>query len=60
MTTYVKTLKNDTRYPVTAIENGNLIGRQPSGKRRVLTLKDVGRARYEAAVAHFYAEKGKA
>jgi hypothetical protein len=54
--TYVKTLKNDTRYPVTAIEPGVLVARQPSGKIRRLTLKDVGRARYDAAVAHFYAE----
>ena len=57
--TYVKTLKNDTRYPVTAIEGGKLVARQPSGKRRLLTVKDVGRARYEAAVAHFYSEVHK-
>lgn len=54
--TYVKTLKSDTRYPVTAIENGRLVARQPSGKRKLLSVKDVGRARYESAVAHFYAE----
>lgn len=58
--TYVKTLKSNTRYPVTAIENGILVGRQPSGKRKLLSVKDVGRARYEAAVAHFYMEAAKA
>lgn len=52
--TYVKTLKNNTCYPVTAIENGILVARQPSGKKRRLTLKEVGRARYDAAVAHFF------
>ena len=56
MTTYVKTLKNDTRYPVTEVVIGALIGRQPSGKKRRLTVKDVGRARFESAVAHFYSE----
>lgn len=56
--TYVKTLKNDTRYPVHAIEPGVLVARQPSGKIRRLSLKDVGRARYDAAVAHFYANRG--
>lgn len=58
MTTYVKTFKTDTRYPVTGITvGGALIARQPSGKRRLLTLADVGRPRYDAAVAHFYAEQ---
>lgn len=55
--TYVKTLKKNTRYPVTGVTmKGDLIARQPSGKARILTVKDVGRARYESAVAHFYAE----
>ena len=57
MTTYVKTLKTNTRYPVTDVANGVLTARQPSGKARKLTLKDVGRPRYDAAVAHFYAER---
>lgn len=57
MTTYVKTLKGNTKYPVTAVENGVLVGRQPSGKRRLLTVKDVGRPRYDAAVAHFFANQ---
>lgn len=57
--TYVKTLKSNTRYPVTAIENGILVARQPSGKRKLLSVKDVGRARYESAVAHFYAEAAR-
>lgn len=55
--TYVKTLKTGTRYPVVAVESGLLIVHQPSGKRRKLTLKDVGRPRYDAAVAHFFAEQ---
>lgn len=57
--TYVKTLKSNTRYPVTAIENGILVTRQPSGRRKLLSVRDVGRARYESAVAHFYAEAAK-
>lgn len=61
MTTFVKTLKTNTRYPVEALEAGRLVVRQPSGKKRVLALKDVGRARYDAAVAHYYAQrKGRA
>jgi hypothetical protein len=54
--TYVKTLKG-TRYPVSAVEDAKLVVRQPSGKKRLLTVKDVGRPRYDAAVAHFYAEQ---
>ncbi|HZZ17169.1 MAG TPA: hypothetical protein VFE08_14540 [Candidatus Sulfotelmatobacter sp.] len=54
--TYVKTIKG-TRYPVTAIEQGKLAVRQPSGKKRLLTVKDVGRARYDAAVAHYFSEQ---
>jgi hypothetical protein len=57
MTTYVKTLAKGTRYPVTGIENGVLVGRQKSGKRVYLALKDVGRPRYDAAVQHFYSEQ---
>ncbi len=61
MTTYIKTLKTDTRYPVTEITAGGaLVVRQPSGKRRLLTLSDVGRPRYDSAVAHFFAEKKRA
>ena len=59
MPTYIKT-KNNTRYSVEAIENSALVVRQPSGKKRRLTLKDVGRARYDSALAHFYAEKSRA
>lgn len=54
--TTVKTLKGTT-YPVTDVKIGTLIGRQPSGKVRKLTVKDVGRARYDAAVAHFFASQ---
>lgn len=57
MTTTIKTARNDTRYAVEGIENGKLVVRQPSGKRRLLTVKEVGRARYDSAVAHFYAEQ---
>jgi hypothetical protein len=53
MTTYVKTTTGN-RYEVETIENGKLVVRQPSGKRRLLSVKNVGRARYEAALAHFY------
>jgi hypothetical protein len=52
VTTYVKTTK--TTYTVEGIEKGALVVRQPSGKRRLLTAKDVGRARFDAAVAHYY------
>ena len=55
--TYVKTLKNNTRYAVTGVELGKLLVRQPSGKLRRLTVKDVGRARFDAANAHFRAEQ---
>lgn len=51
--THVKTHKG-TRYTVEGTENGALVVRQPSGKRRHLTVKDVGRARYDSAVANFY------
>lgn len=50
--TTVKTTKST--YTVEGIEKGALVVRQPSGKRRLLTVKDVGRARFDAAVAHFY------
>lgn len=50
--TTVKTTKST--YTVESIEKGALVVRQPSGKRRLLTVKDVGRARFDAAVAHFY------
>lgn len=55
MTTNVKTTK--TTYTVEDVEAGALVVRQPSGKRRKLTLKDIGRARYDAAVSHFFAEQ---
>ena len=61
MTTYIKTLKTDTRYPVSEVTAGGaLVVRQPSGKKRLLTLPDVGRARYDSAVAHFFAEARRA
>lgn len=57
-TTYVKTFKTDTRYAVTEITRGGLlVVRQPSGKKRYLALADVGRARYDSAVSHFFAQK---
>lgn len=58
MTTYVKT-KTGTRYAVEALEYGALVVRQPSGKKRKLTVKDVGRARYESALAHWYRPQTK-
>lgn len=54
MNTYVKTLKG-TRYAVAGTSNGKLVVRQPSGKARYLTAKDTGRARFDAAVAHYFA-----
>lgn len=58
--TNVRTAK--TSYAVTAIEVPNegpakLVVRQPSGKLRRLTVKDVGRARFDAAVADFRARE---
>ena len=55
--TTVRTVKG-TKYTVEAIENGELVVRQPSGKRRKLTRKEVGTARYYAAVEHFRAREG--
>jgi hypothetical protein len=52
----VTTVKG-TKYTVTGTENGKIVVRQPSGKRRLLTVKDVGRARFDGAVAHYIAEK---
>lgn len=60
MTTFIKTLKTDTRYAVEALEIGTLVVRQPSGKKRKLTVKDVGRARFDAARAHYRAQTTEA
>lgn len=49
--TTVKTLKG-TSYPVEGVKDGKLVVRQPSGKARYLSARDVGRARFEAAFAH--------
>jgi hypothetical protein len=50
--TVIKTLKG-TAYTVAGLESGKLIVRQPSGKRRLLTAKDTGRARFDAAVLDY-------
>lgn len=34
-----------------------IVVRQPSGKTRKLSVRDVGRARFQAAVSHFLREK---
>lgn len=57
--TAVKTLKTNTRYHVEGIEDGALVVRQPSGKRRKLTKADVGAARYYAAIQHFRASESR-
>lgn len=63
MTTYVRTTK--TRYPVTGYEAPHtgphaLVVRQPSGKKRLITVADVGRARFDGALAHFQGEQRRA
>lgn len=56
MSTTVKTLRG-TSYPVSGLKvvNGRvmMIARQASGKARYLTRKEVGSARWYAAIAHF-------
>lgn len=54
--TTVTTAKG-TKYTVAGTENGKIVVRQPSGKRRLLTVKEVGRARFDAAVSHWFAEQ---
>lgn len=54
--TTVRTVKG-TKYTVEAIEDGQLVVRQPSGKKRKLTRADVGTARYWAAIGHFRARE---
>jgi len=56
VSTHIRTAK--TSYVVEAVEAPAtgphaLVVRQASGKRRKLTLADVGRPRFDAAVAHF-------
>ena len=60
MSTHVKTAK--ACYEVEAVAapaNGEgpvgLVVRSPAGKKRTLTVKEVGRARFDSAVAHFLA-----
>lgn len=53
--TTVTTLKG-TKYTVTGTSNGKLVVRQPSGKARYLTAKDVGRPRFDAAMALWWTE----
>jgi len=55
VSTTITTLKG-TKYNVTGTENGKIVVRQPSGKRRLLTVKDTGRPRFDAAVAHWFKE----
>jgi hypothetical protein len=57
--TTVRTAK--TKYTVEALsfpQSGPaaLVVRAPAGKMRRLTVKDVGRARFQAAVTHFLRE----
>lgn len=54
--TNIKTLKG-TSYPVSGLKDGKIIARQPSGKARYLSVADVGRARFDGAVAHYLAEQ---
>lgn len=56
--TYVRTAKS--RYPVEVrlSQSGQLllVARQPSGKARYLTKKDVGTARFYGAIEHFQSQ----
>jgi hypothetical protein len=61
MTTTIRTIKG-TAYTVDSLSlplqgQPAIIVRQPSGKRRNLTVKDVGRARFEQAVSHYLRDK---
>jgi hypothetical protein len=56
MSTNVRTAKSS--YVVTSVDRPAtgphfLVVRQPSGKARKLGVKDVGRPRFDSAVAHF-------
>ncbi len=61
MTTTIRTAK--ATYTVTAVTvpypggPAELTVTLASGRTRKLTMKDTGRPRYDAAVAHFFAEK---
>lgn len=50
------TTHKGTKYEVVGTSNGRIVVRQPSGKARYLTAKDTGRARFDAAVQHWFAE----
>lgn len=53
--TNVRTPKRS--YKVHSVANAALVVRQDSGKIRRLTVADVGRTRYDAAVADYWAAK---
>lgn len=45
-----------TTYKVDCVHPGRIGVRQPSGKLRYLTVAEVGRARFDAAVADYLAK----
>ena len=46
--------KHGTKYNVVGTSNGRLMVRQASGKARYLTVKDVGRERFDAAMYRWF------
>ena len=56
--TNIRTQKRS--YRVVGVEHGALVVRQGSGKRRLLTVAEVGKARFYAAAADYWASKHRA